>query len=266
MDRRSFLGAGLTAGLALTGIAYTSVTSPARATGRPGDPAGDPGPAGATREPGLPTWPLFEWEQPGGFFSPGQGIFEPPPLAVYADNTAYADAASRLKLPPIWVSTLHDHALEVLGTPADLLRDPGKPPPGDRPYDRVRTRTAEGDYLTVRLAGWQDGDPQHAYPPQIRELYQHAMAIRRHVRHVGVPWRPTGVLLAVVTLDYVPADSRPWPAALPTPEGRLYQEFRLPDGPHGLPRATQKVWPFYRLAKHRFVAATWRPLLPHEIT
>ena len=91
------------------------------------------------------------------------------------------------------------------------------------------------------------------------------MAVRRHVLHVGRPWHPTGVLLAVVALDHQPAQFRPWPAALPTPD-QPYQEFRLPDGPHGLPRATSDQWPSYRLAPNRFLAATWRPLLPHEIT
>jgi hypothetical protein len=258
VDRRSLLRAGLTSGLALTGIAYSHATSAALASGEPGpDPA---------REPGLPSWPLFEWEQPGGFFDPGQSIFEPPPLAVYGDNTAYADAAKYLRLPPVWVSTLRDHALDVLGTPGDLIRDPSRSPPGDRPYDQVRVRTDVGDYLTVHLGGWLDGDPQHAYPPQIRELYQHAMGIRRHVLAAGRPWQPVGVLLAVVTLDHRPGRFRPWPRNLPTPDDTVYQEFRLPDGPGALPRATTDVWPSYRLARNHFVAATWRPLLPHEIT
>jgi hypothetical protein len=253
VERRNFLGAGLTAGLALT---FTRTTSAALASGEPGP---DP-----TREPGLPNWPLFEWQQPGGFFSPGAGLLPPPPLAVYGDDTAYADAAKSRKIPPIWVSTLRDHALEVLGAPADLLR--GSPPTGDRPYDEVRVRTEAGDFLTARLADWQDGDPQHAYPPQIRELYQHAMGIRRHVLNAGAPWRPVGVLLAVVTLDYRPSHFRAWPRALPTPDDVRYQEFRLPDGPAGLRPATGALWPCYRLRQNRFVAATWRPLLPHEIT
>jgi hypothetical protein len=283
VDRRNFLGAGLMAGLALTGIAFTHASS-AVASGSGPHPPGPtptgptptgptptgptptgPGPA-ATQGPGLPTWPLFEWEQPGGFFHPGEGVLQPPPLAVYGDNTAYADAAKSLPIPPIWVSTLRDHALYVLGTPADLVRDPAEPLTGDRPIDHVRVRTTTGDYLTVRLPGWQDGDPQHTYPPQIRELYQHAIGIRRHVLAAGRPWNPTGVLLAVVTVDYRPDHFRAWPKRLPTPDGALYEEIRLPDGPDGLPRATDRVWPFYRVGRSRFVAATWRPLLPHEIT
>ena len=258
MDRRRFVFAGLS----LSGIAYACSTAPALGSSR----ATTDTPPVVARETGLPTWPLFEWQQPGGFFNPGEGIFQSPPLAVYGDNTAYADAATQLALPPVWVSTLHDHALEILSTPADLRRDPDKPPPADRPYDQVRARTPAGDYLTARVDGWQDGDPQHAYPPQLRELYQHMQAVRRHVRHAGRPWRPAGVLLAVVALDYRPDRFRTWPRALATPGGALYQEFRLPDGPHGLPRATKRVWPMYRIAKTRFVAATWRPLLPHEIT
>jgi hypothetical protein len=254
VDRRRVLFAGLS----LAGLAYAGTAAAARASG---SATTDP-PPGVVRETGLPNWPLFEWQQPGGFFNPGEGIMQPPPLAVYGDNTAYADAAKYLALPPVWVSTLHDHALEVLTTPADLLGDPET---HDRPYDQVRARTPAGDFLTARIDDWQDGDPQHAYPPQLRELYQHVQGIRRHVLHTGRPWRPTGVLMAVVLIDYVPDRYREWPKALPTPTTELYQEFRLPDGPRGLPRATEKVWPMYHLKK-RFVAATWRPLLPHEIT
>jgi hypothetical protein len=279
------------AGLALGGLAYVSGGAAARAAGRPtasvtagervtaadrfagsGEVAAwevvrtatDPPPV-VVRERGMPNWPVFAWEQPGGFFEPGEGVMAPPLLAVYGDNTAYADAAVRLVLPQVWVRTLHDQALGVLGAPADLVRDPDLPSPGDRPVDRVRVRTPAGDYLTARLPGWRDGDPEHAYPAQLRELYQQVRAIRRHVREAGRPWRPTGVLLGVVALDYVPQHYREWPSELPVPGTARYQEIRLPDGPCGLPRATGKVWPMYRVGS-RFVAATWRRLLPHEIT
>lgn len=360
------------AGLSLGGIAYVCGTAPARGAGI----AASDTPLVVVRERGMPNWPLFEWEQPGGFFaappaavgrsaalspgagraaapspdtggvavsspgagraavsspgagagagaagavssgrggsavlSPGVAVMQPPQLVVYGDDTAYADAATLLALPPVWVRTLRDQALRVLTTPADLVRDPEKPPPPDRPVDQVRVRTPAGDFLTVRLAGWQDGDgqdgsaqgdalragvrgggvrgggvrggeapgaggpdgdPQHAYPPQLHELYQEMRAIRRHVLHHGSPWRPVGVLLGVVSLSHEPPHHRDWPRGLPIPpeqpEGRPYQEIRLPDGPHGLPRATTYAWPAYRLTRNRFVAATWRPLLPHEIT
>jgi hypothetical protein len=250
------------AGLSLSGIAYACVSAGARAAGRITSDT----PPVVVRESGLPGWPLFEWEQPGGFFNPGQGIMQPPRLAVYGDGTAYADAAARLALPPVWVKTLHDQAWKVLTAPADLVRDMNKPPPADGPYDQVRLRTPSGDYLTARLEGWQDGDPQHAYPPPPRELYQQVEAIRRHVLNAGKPWRPEGVLLGIVAIDYVPDAYRDWPRALPTPGRQLYQEIRLTHGPRGLPRATGKVWPMYRVGGNRFVAATWRHLLPHEIT
>jgi hypothetical protein len=258
VDRRRFL----IAGLSLSGIAYACVSAGARAAARTTTDT----PPVVVREAGLPGWPLFEWEQPGGFFNPGEGVMQPPQLAVYADGTAYADAAARLPLPPVWVTTLHDQALGVLTTPAELVRDPDKPPPGDRPFDQVRVRTPSGGYLRARLEGWQDGDPQHAYPPPVRELYQQVEAIRRHVLHAGTPWRPSGVMLGVVSIDYRPDHCRDWPEGLPMPGKQLYQEIRLPHGPHGLPRATEKVWPMYRVGSNRFVAATWRRLLPHEIT
>jgi hypothetical protein len=250
------------AGLSLSGIAYTCVSAGARAAGRALD---DPPPA-VVRESGLPNWPLFEWEQPGGFFNPGEGIMQPPRLAVYGDGTAYADAAAWLKLPAAWVTTLHDQALGVLTTPAELVRDMDEPVAGDRPYEQVRVRTPAADYLTARIGGWHDGDPEHAYPARLRELYQQVEAIRRHVLGAGGPWRPPGVLAGVVSIDYVPDRYRDWPAGLPVPGRVLYQEIRLPHGPHGLPRATAKVWPMYRVGGDRFVAATWRHLLPHEIT
>jgi hypothetical protein len=253
------------AGLALSGIAYTCVAAGARAAGVATTGTSDPPPV-AVRERGLPSWPLFEWDQPGGFFNPGEGVMRPPALAVYGDNTAYADAAQRLVLPPVWVRTLHDQALRVLETPADLQWDPEEPPPNDRPVDRVRARTPAGDFLTVQLPGWQDGDPRHAYPARLRELYQQVDAIRRQVASAGKPWRPTGVLAGVVAIDYRPDKFRDWPRGLPVPDRQLYQEIRLPDGPRGLPRATEKVWPMYRVGGNRFVAATWRYLLPHEIT
>jgi hypothetical protein len=258
VDRRRFL----TAGLSLSGIAYVCVSAGARAAGRTTTDT----PPVVVREAGLPNWPLFEWEQPGGFFDPGQGVMRPPRLAVYGDGTAYADVAARLVLPPVWVTTLHEQALGVLTTPAGLVRDPDKPPPADGPYDQVRVRAPAGEFLTARLGGWQGGDPQHAFPARLRELYQQVEAVRRHVVNTGEPWRTEGVLLGVVAIDYVPDHYRDWPKVLPVPGKQLYQEIRLPDGPGGLPRATEKVWPMYRVGKTRFVAATWRFLLPHEIT
>lgn len=268
------------AGLSLGGIAYASgAAAAARAAGLSAAHAGgrtavQAGVAGRTatgsvpdvvRESGLPDWPVFQWWQPGGFFEPGEGVMRPPLLAVYGDNTAYADAAMRLTLPPVWVKTLRDQALQVLNTPADLVWNPGIEPPGDRPVDQMRARTNTGDYLTARLPGWQDGDEQHAYPAQVRELYQQVKAMRRHVTGTGKPWRPPGVMLGIVAIDYKPDHYRDWPKALPEPGTRLYQEIRLPGGPRGLPKAKRKVWPMYR-AGTRFVAATWRYLLPHEIT
>jgi hypothetical protein len=258
------------AGLSFSGIAYAcGVAAAARAAGFSTADAAERAPAGTfpdvVRESGLPNWPLFEWWQPGGFFEPGEGVMHPPLLAIYGDNTAYADAATRLALPPVWVKTLSDQALQVLNTPADLVWNPDIEPPGDRPIDQMRARTKAGDYLTAHLPGWLEGDEQHAYPPRLRELYQQVKAIRRHVTDTGKPWRPPGVMLGIVSIDYTPDHYRDWPGALPAPSRRLYQEIRLPDGPRGLPRATQKVWPMYRTGK-RFVAATWRYLLPHEIT
>jgi hypothetical protein len=259
VDRRRFLRAGLS----LTGIAYTcSSAAAARASGRTTTDT----PPVVVRETGMPNWPLFEWEQPGGVFGRGEGVFEPPPLAVYGDNSAYADADARLVVPQVWVSTLHDHALEILSNTADLARDPEKPPPRDRPWERIRARSPAGDYLTARVEGWQDGDPQHAYPPQLRELWQHVQGVRRHVRKAGLLWRPAGVLLAVVTLEHRPAHFTRWPQALPLPDREVYQEIRLPNGAAGLPQATGPVWPRYRVGRTHFVAATWRSLLPHEIT
>jgi hypothetical protein len=182
------------AGLSLGGIAYAGAGAAAKAAG----PATTDPPPVVVRESGLPNWPLFAWEQPGGYFNPGEGVMQPPRLAVYGDGTAYADADARLRLPPVWVQTLRDQALTLLTTPAELVR---REPADDGPYERVRVRTPAGDYLTARLEGWHDGDPRHAFPPQPRELYQQVQAIRRHVLDTGRPWRPPGVLLGVVSID-----------------------------------------------------------------
>jgi hypothetical protein len=238
VDRRRFLMAGLS----LSGIAYTCVSAGALAAGRITTDT----PPVVVREAGLPDWPLFEWERPG------QAV--PPLLAVYADGTAYADASTWLKLPPVWVKTLHDQALSVLTTPADLVRDP---PGTGADYDQVRIKA--GDFLTVRLGGWRNGDPQHAYPAELRELYQQVKAIQRHVEHTGRPWRPTGVLLYVKRLDGHPKSYRAWPKTLPPPDR---DEIRLPDGPHGLPQKAQS----YLVGNNRFATVGWRYLLPHEIT
>jgi hypothetical protein len=237
------------AGLSLSGIAYVGgVEATARATGLATTaPEAVPD---VVREGGLPNWPLVEWRQSGG------GVMRPPLLAVYADHTAYADAATRLALPPVWVRTLSDQALELLNHPTGLVRNPDAP--DDGPVDQVRARTSAGDYLTAHLPGWRNGDRQHAYPPPVRELYQQVEAMRRHVIEAGRPWRPPGVLLGIVALDHKPDRYRDWPEALPTPGRQPYQEIRLPGG---RPKASG----IYRTG-NRFVAATWRYLLPHEIT
>src|SRR5690242_15879544 len=80
---------------------------------------------------GVPSRPMFEWSRPGGFFNPGVGVFEPPPLVVFDDGTAYADAAASLRLPSAEVRALRIHALGALRKPIDTTR-------GDRPFHEVR--------------------------------------------------------------------------------------------------------------------------------
>jgi hypothetical protein len=258
VDRRRFLLAGLSLG----GMASSGVSVGAHAAGRS---------AGGTdtvvvRESGLPAWPLFEWAQPGGVFGSGKAVMQAPPLAVYGDGIAYADAAVRLALPAVWVETLCAQALGVLNTPGELVRDGNRPLPAGGPCDVIRARTSAGDYLAARIGDWGDGDPGHAYPARLRELYQQVQAFRREVRHRGRPWRPREVLLGVAAVGGRPHRCRDWPRRLPAPGEQRYQEIRLPGGPGGLPRATSGVWPVYRVGGNRFVAATWRHLLPHEIT
>ncbi|MEV4141804.1 hypothetical protein AB0J72_57845 [Dactylosporangium sp. NPDC049742] len=154
-------------------------------------------------------WPMFEWEKQRGFFPPGVGVMVPPPLAVYGDGEAYADAAAHQYLPAGEAEALRTHAVQVLGKRADLRRRPGFEPSEDAPSERVRVRTADGHYLTAHLDGWGDGDPQHAFPAALHELYDHVQVLRRRVRADGTPWAADALLLVAVHLDAEPDDAEP---------------------------------------------------------
>ncbi|XVU21291.1 hypothetical protein ACQPZJ_28950 [Actinoplanes sp. CA-054009] len=204
---------------------------------------------------GVPGRPIFEWSRPGGFFNPGMGVFEPPPLAVHDDGTAYADAAASLRLRASEVRALRVHALDALGTPVDTTR-------GDRPFHDVRVWVAGDRYLRARL----DAGPVVSFPPALHELHDRVQRLRRQVLR-GEIFRPPAVLLATVKIDYVPDAYDIWPFDAP-PSG-WYAEQRL-RGPEALevqsrlPRATSPTWPMYQVGSASYVAATWRYLLPHE--
>ncbi len=243
MDRRTLLVAGGAAAvLGLTG-------SPARAAAR---------------------WPIFEWARPGGFFFPGEGLLTPPPLAVYDDNTGFADAAASLPLRTRQVESLRSHAEAVLANPRQTARDPGYPARGARPIDRLRVRREDGTFLTAELEDWGDGDPARAFPDALHELWAQVQDLRRPVLRGGEPWRPAAVLLATVHLDFEPDSYELWPAALPDPAPALYRERRLRAAAARAvrgeltPAPPGRVWPFYLVPRTRYVAATWRHLLPHE--
>ncbi|WP_253236484.1 hypothetical protein [Paractinoplanes aksuensis] len=155
--------------------------------------------------------PIFEWARPGGFFFPGEGVLIPPPLAIYDDRTAYADASASLPLRPRQAESLRAHAAEVLGDPRNYARDPDQPV-RDRPVDVVSVRLEDGTFLSAELEGWGD-----AFPEPIRALDRHVQQLRRTVLAGGEPWRPNAIRLAVVHLDHEPAPAAPWPAGLPFP-------------------------------------------------
>ncbi|MFG1994093.1 hypothetical protein ACGFJ7_29390 [Actinoplanes sp. NPDC048988] len=204
---------------------------------------------------GVPSRPLFAWSRPGGFFAPGVGVFEPPPLVVYDDGTAYADAAASLRLPAAEVRALRVHALDALGKPVDTSRP-------DRPYHDVRVWVDADRDLSARL----DAGPVISFPPALHDLYDRVRRLRRRALD-GEIFRPPAVLLATVKIDYVPDSSEVWPLGAP-PAG-WYAEQRLRGAAalevqRRLPRATEPVWPMYRVGPSNYVAATWRYLLPHE--
>jgi len=242
MDRRRFLIAGVSAA-----AAATSAATPAHA---------------------AVQWPLFEWEQPGGFFFPGEAVLQPPPLAVYDDCVAFADAGYRQRLPQPDVDSLQAYALQVLNDPANTRRDPDKPV-RDRPVDQVRVRQPGGGYRTVHLDGWLNGDPDSAYPAALHSLNDRVQNLRHRITAAGERWQPDAVLLAAARMDYEPDSVHPWPRPVPIPPGRLYGELRLRGADastlrRAMPMATEHVWPMYRAADGTILAATWRYLLPHE--
>ena len=242
MDRRTLLGAG--GAIAVVGL----TGAPARA---------------AVRRP------IFEWTRPGGFFFPGEGILTPPPLAIYDDNTAYADASASLPLRPRQAESLRAHAAEVLGDPRNVVRDPDQPA-RDRPVDDVSVRLEDGTFRTAKLEGWGDGDPYRAFPEPLRALDKHVQQLRRTVLTGGEPWRPNAIRLATVRLDHEPDTATPWPAGLPWPDtSGLYAENDLHGRPAQLARRTLPaglpLWPAYRRSPVEYVRATWRHLLPHEL-
>ncbi|MBM2618450.1 hypothetical protein JIG36_23100 [Actinoplanes sp. LDG1-06] len=235
MDRRAFLVAGGAAAVVgLTGVA-------ARAAVR---------------------WPIFEWARPTGFFFPGELVQTPPPLAVYDDGTAYADATASFPLRARQAESLRAHTVAVLRNPRHTERDRSKPPGRDQPEDRLRVRDDDGTYLTAELDDWGDGDPAHAYPDALHELAAHVQELRRHVLRGGEPWRPNAVLLAAVRLDFAPDDAVPWPAGIPVPD-RI--ERRVPGARAQAVRGNlRSELTAYRTSPGHYVAAAWRHLLPHE--
>jgi hypothetical protein len=235
MDRRKLLTAGGAA------AALALLPSPARAAVR---------------------LPLFEWERPGGLVAPGVGVLTPPPLAVYDDRTAFADATAGLRLSADRVEALRELAIQVL-----RYRTPDNPAAAGRPVDLIRVRTEAGDYRAARLDDW----PHGSFPPPLRELWDEVQRLRRRVLRGGERWRPPAVLLAAVRLDSIPERFRPWPPAVPVPALHdHYGELRRRGDDartvrRGLPAADPgRRWPAYRTGGGSFVAATWRSLLPHE--
>jgi hypothetical protein len=226
---------------------------------------------GATAHAAV-QWPMFEWEKQRGFFSPGVGVMVPPLLAVYGDGEAYADAAAREHLPAGDAEALRRHAVRVLRSRADVRRLPAHDPPKDAPWDRVRVRTTDGDYLTAHLDGWGDGDEFQDFPAALHELYEHVEVLRERVREDGAPWQVNAVLLVAVHLDFVPREYEAWPSSVPLPAvgaDRYYRETRLAGAKarrvrRDLPRSGARVWPFYRTPAGAFIAANWRYSLPHE--
>ncbi|MET7418753.1 hypothetical protein [Dactylosporangium sp. NPDC005555] len=217
-------------------------------------------------------WPMFEWERQRGFFFPGEGIMQPPPLAVYGDGEAYADAAAHEYLPAKDAKALQTHAVQVLHKRANVRRDPLGDPPRDAPSDRVRVRTPDGEYLTAHLDGWGDGDEAGNFPDALHELHDHVQVIRKKVRAGGEPWGVDAVLLVAVHLDFEPDGYARWPSWVQLPAvhaDRRYGETKL-DGAKArrvrrdLPRSGERVWPFYRTPAGAFLAANWRYRLPHE--
>ena len=164
-------------------------------------------------------WPMFEWEKQRGLFPPGVGVMVPPPLAVYGDGEAYADAASHQYLPAEEAKALQTHAAQVLGERANLRRRSAADRPRDAPSDRVRVRTADGRYLTAHLDGWGDDDPGHEFPAALHELYDHVQVLRRRVRADGDPWAADALLLVAVYLGADPGEPGPSPASVPVPGG-----------------------------------------------
>ncbi|MFF5231727.1 hypothetical protein [Dactylosporangium sp. NPDC000521] len=226
----------------------------------------------AQARPAVVQWPMFEWEKQRGLFPPGIGVMVPPPLAVYGDGEAYADAASHQYLPAEEAKALQTHAVQVLGERANLRRRPDADRPGDTPSDRLRVRTADGHYLTAHLDGWGDGDPGHEFPAALHELYDHVQVLRRRVRADGKPWAADALLLVAVYLDAEPGEREPWPTSVPAPgvrPDRRYCETKLTGAKarkvrRDLPRSDEHVWPSYRTPAGSFVAANWRFNLPHE--
>ncbi|XVV16865.1 hypothetical protein ACQP2X_21540 [Actinoplanes sp. CA-131856] len=205
----------------------------------------------------VPSRPMFEWSRPGGFFEPGAALFQPPPLVVHDDGTAYADAAASLRLRAAEVRALRIHALDALSTPVDTTRS-------DRPFHDVRVWVAADRYLRARL----DAGPVVSFPPAFHDLHDRVQRLRRQALH-GEIYRPPAVLLATVKIDHQPDSPDVWPFEAP-PAG-LYAEQRLRGSAalevqRRLPRATGTVWPAYRVGPASYVAATWRYLLPHEQT
>ncbi|MBU2668988.1 hypothetical protein KOI35_36300 [Actinoplanes bogorensis] len=141
---------------------------------------------------------VFEWSRRGGL--------RLPILAVYDDNTAYADATASLPLRPRQARSLLAHAEAVLGNPRQTRRDPTRPG-GGAATDIVRAgeRFAE-------LDGWDDGDPLHAFPDALHELATHVQDVRTQALTGGEPWRPNAILLATAPANATnahPAQTNP---------------------------------------------------------
>lgn len=233
-----------------------------------------------SREPGtgpdeavvLPTGPAQEMaamRQIGGFVPPGWTFIEAPPVVVYSDGRAVADAhrVLTLSLPEV-AALVRDLRRDLRGLGA-TAKSTESEFVADAPSTVLEVRTPAGGVQSVSAyaLGIVDG-----YPEALEDARDRMASLAERVTQQGTVF--TGQRVRLVAEERTDGKVvMDWPAAVPVPpKNSAGVRVADLDGPSAaaLVDAIPPVqeldgpWPVLRLPDGSLVGVAWRYLLPDE--